>query len=205
MGSPPFLYNDKSRWPKSSNLKINIIENPETSSTSLICKGTHFDIIDRYSSLNQLLRHCSLLIRFRKNCELSKNGKAKIIGEITVNEIEDALKRIVKNVQSVDFALEIYAFSKNRPLPKSSRLTTLCPFLDNDGVLRVGGRLNHSNLTFDQKHPMLLLSSNPFSILVVRCLHLRLLHAGPQSLLYNLLLKFWIINARNLCRKVVYM
>ena len=39
---------------------------------------------------------------------------------------------------------------------KCSKLKQLYPFVDNFGILRVGGRLGHSYLIYDKKYPILL-------------------------------------------------
>ncbi|XP_071644259.1 uncharacterized protein [Temnothorax longispinosus] len=58
-------------------------------------------------------------------------------------------------VQALHFANEITALSANRTVSHRSSLASLSPFLDDHGVLRVGGRLKHAMLSTDERHPMI--------------------------------------------------
>ncbi|XP_049886269.1 uncharacterized protein LOC126380933 isoform X1 [Pectinophora gossypiella] len=78
----------------------------------------------------------------------------------------------------------------------------MSPFLDSEGVLRVGGRLNNTNFNFNKKHPALLDGKHYFTRLLMRAEHLRLLHAGPQLLLATFRDQFWPLGGRTLARKV---
>ncbi|XP_072375734.1 uncharacterized protein [Diabrotica undecimpunctata] len=61
-----------------------------------------------------------------------------------------------------------------------SPLSTLSPFVDGDGLLRVGGRLHNSNILYTQKHPIILPKASHVTDLIIRHEHLKLLHAGPS-------------------------
>ena len=63
---------------------------------------------------------------------------------------------------------------------KSSSLYRLDPFIDKDGVMRVGGRLRHSNFILEEKHPMLLPKEHHLSILLVKHYHEKVHHQGRQ-------------------------
>ncbi|KAJ8871600.1 hypothetical protein PR048_027927 [Dryococelus australis] len=52
-----------------------------------------------------------------------------------------------------DFASELQCLKVGKPIPVKSRIACLCPFLDEDGVLRVGGRLTRASIPEEQKHP----------------------------------------------------
>jgi len=41
-------------------------------------------------------------------------------------------------------------------LSKKNSLLSLNPFIDGNQLIRVGGRLQNSDLTFDQQHPLIL-------------------------------------------------
>ncbi len=71
-------------------------------------------------------------------------------------------------------------------------------------VLRVGGgRLENSNLSFDQSHPILLHNKHKLSTLIILHEHLTHLHAGPQLLLLVIRQQFWIINSRTRINSVI--
>ena len=63
---------------------------------------------------------------------------------------------MIKQVQKVEHP-DVYDFlSKGRDLPHTHQLSSLCPFMDGD-IIRVGGRLRHSDLSYEGKHPALCL------------------------------------------------
>jgi len=54
---------------------------------------------------------------------------------------------------------------------KGSQLWRLSPILGSDGISRVGGRLEMSNLPYDAKHPVVLPKKHHISKLVVAHIH----------------------------------
>jgi hypothetical protein len=65
----------------------------------------------------------------------------------------------------------------------------LNPFVDvNSGILYVGGRLSHSELSFEHRHPPILPQDFSYSRLLVSSMHLVSLHGGP-SLTANFVLQ----------------
>jgi len=86
----------------------------------------------------------------------------------------------------------------------SSSLKTLHPFIDKEGLLRVGGSLQQSTFLYQTVHQMILLLNHHFTKLVVSAEHIRLHHAGPQLLRASLRERYWIPRIRNLVRKVIH-
>lgn len=93
---------------------------------------------------------------------------------------------------------------KNETFISSSRLASLSPFIDKEGLLRVGGRLNSSEFSNDKKHPIILSAKHRFTKLFLIDEHLRLMHAAPQALLASIREQFWIIGGRNIAKRIVH-
>ena len=71
---------------------------------------------------------------------------------------------------------------------------SLSLFTDNQGVIRSRSRLpDREKFEFDQRHPVLLLSSNYSTKLLILHTHDKVCHAGIESTLTELRLKCWII------------
>jgi len=87
-------------------------------------------------------------------------------------------------------------------LEKSSTLLKFTPFLDEDGILRVGGRVGRADLPYDAKHPRLLRSHGPLGLMVARYYHQRAHHAGTDHVLALMRQDYWILHGRELVRKV---
>lgn len=85
-------------------------------------------------------------------------------------------------------------------MAKRSKLRTLCPILDENGILRVGGRIDKSQVRYDTKHPIVLPAKSHLTKLIVSEAHLRTLHGGPQAMLCYLKTKYWILRAKELVK-----
>ena len=85
----------------------------------------------------------------------------KFKGKLTVEEMNLAEIKIIKMVQNTNFSIEIQKFQKNKQIEKGN-LTALIPFLDEKGIMRVGGRLSNSRLSYNSKHPIILPAITPF-------------------------------------------
>ena len=62
-------------------------------------------------------------------------------------------------------------------------LTALSPFLDAEDILRVGGRLNQSDLSYSRKHPILMPHNQIIINLIIGEKHLNLFQADTQATL----------------------
>jgi hypothetical protein len=70
---------------------------------------------------------------------------------------------------------------KHGELPKGSKLIKLNPYLDQDGLLRVGGRLKFAKINEDQKHQLILPKSHHITRSIIHMYHILNLHAGCQA------------------------
>ncbi len=117
----------------------------------------------------------------------------QVPGPFSVERLRTALEKCVRRVQGKCFEMEINALQKGLPLPRNSHVLKLSPFLDDPGVLRVGGRLENAPLEEDAIHPMLLPTHHPFTRLVILDAHERCLHSQIDRTLYEVQSRFWII------------
>ncbi|XP_054719215.1 uncharacterized protein LOC129228558 [Uloborus diversus] len=157
------------------------------------------DFMLHYSSYTKLIRVTAWIQRFIFNL---KHPNSKHLGFLSADELHHATLTVIRTVQGSVFHNEISSLKCNKVIPRSSKLNSLNAFLDQGGILRVGGRLSKSQtLSYDQKHPMLLPKSHVITKLIVRHYHLAYLHAGPQLLLAILRQKFWIPDGRSVVRE----
>lgn len=158
------------------------------------------EFYNNFSNLGKLKRIVAYILRFRKNC--SKNSN-RVGGPLTPQELNNALLVVIRRVQAKSFAFEINCLKNDKSNIKSG-LASLHPFLDKDGTMRVGGRLqNATNLPYDKKHPIILPKSCHFTNILIQNEHLRLLHAGAKLVLSSLSQTFWLISGIREVKKVV--
>ncbi|XP_041794473.1 uncharacterized protein LOC121607628 [Chelmon rostratus] len=89
---------------------------------------------------------------------------------------------------------------KGISLDRQSRIITLMPFLDEIGLLRVGGRLQEANWSYSQKHPCILPGNDTFSELLIKRAHREVMHSGLQATLNQLRETYWILRARQMTK-----
>lgn len=158
------------------------------------------NFLDKYSDISKIKRILAYILRFCNNI----NPKSTKIQSNYLNssELEQALFLIIKHEQNIHFKEEILSLHKNSNV--KGNLKPLHPFIDKEGLLRVGGRLQNSQLPYSQKHPIILPKGSRYTELIIRHEHLRLLHAGPRCLLSNLNQRFWLINGMRQVKKVTH-
>jgi len=123
---------------------------------------------------------------------------------LSSEELEHAANCISWNLQNHSFPEELRYLRKNQVLKGPLKFLSL--FVDTSTgfeLIKVGGRLDYSDLPESEKHPQLLPSKSSMAVKYVRHLHTRNYHAGPKALVALLCLKLWIINARDLRRRIV--
>lgn len=76
--------------------------------------------------------------------------------------------------------------------------------LDSEEILRVGVRLRHSDLKYEQKHQIILPQKHYITDLIIREAHVSLLHVGPQATLYHIRQRFWPVHAKNRIKQIIH-
>jgi hypothetical protein len=74
-------------------------------------------------------------------------------------------------VQQTSYAQEVEELLEHQEISSNSSLKTLHPFIDQEGILRVGGRLQQSGLPYQTMHQMILPPNHQFTKLVVSAEH----------------------------------
>ena len=121
---------------------------------------------------------------------------------LSPEELNTAEIFLAKSAQGRSFSTEIRSFNQSPPIPLTNNSKILClnPFLGQDGLLHVGGRLINSSLPTHSKHPIILASHDAFVKLLFMCEHLRLSHCGPTLLLSSVGQKYHVQGARRTAR-----
>ncbi|XP_072375595.1 uncharacterized protein [Diabrotica undecimpunctata] len=199
---PTFLVSAEDRWPARQFDFPKVPPETKSLTKSLVLVNSFKFQFERFSSLTKLTRLVAYWLRFRHNA-LVRDNSLRWTGSLTSVELRSSIRCLTKLVQLESFADETSRLKEGRLISSKSKLVSLNPFLDEAGVIRVGGRLRHSHFDFDKKHPMLLPARHPFTTLVFRSTHFRLFHAGPQHLLSVVRETFWPINGKSAAKQTV--
>lgn len=197
---PTWLSLTKDHWPHVELEKG--IELPEVKTLVLANVTKSFpDIMHQYSSFSKLQRVLAYCFRFIQNCKLPKDYRNT--SSLTVDELNKSRHWIFAQVQQQAFPQELKALKEHKTIENRSRLKTLNPFLDNLGLIRVGGRIHSADFPEMQAHPIILPNKHYITSLLIMSEHLKNLHANVQLLLSILRETVWIPQARATIRSVL--
>ncbi|XP_043471057.1 uncharacterized protein LOC122504184 [Leptopilina heterotoma] len=195
---PQWLSENRSEWPNDHRQVVPLLEMKTI--VSLPAALNQNAMLYKYSNINKFTRIIAFILRFLNNA--SKN-KVPSRGSLTITELKNALIVILKMTQRECFSEEIKQLKKEKCVHVKSDLRSLNPFLDNDGLLRVGGRLKNSSLTYSEKYPIILPKGHHVTTLIIREQHLMNLHGGTQLTLNSVRAKYWPINGKNVTKSVI--
>ncbi|XP_035205975.1 uncharacterized protein LOC118181006 [Stegodyphus dumicola] len=102
-----------------------------------------------------------------------------------------------------EFSEEIDHLKKRKLVCPRSKLKMLNPCLDDEGILRVGGRLRNASIAQNVKYPVILAKSHYITELIIRYYHYKYLHGGAQMLHSEIKQRYWIINAQAAIHKII--
>ncbi|XP_038117303.1 uncharacterized protein LOC119769345 [Culex quinquefasciatus] len=157
-------------------------------------------LLARRSSYTLIVRTLAYVNRFLLAL---KSEDANLEPGLSPNEIYDAKAQLARFAQHGAYEKEIQLLLKGEELPAKDKLSALHPFLDGQGTMRVGGRLQNSSHPYDVKHPIILPGSHKVTELLLRELHLRNLHAGPTLLTATVNQQYWVIGLQAAVRQAV--
>ncbi|XP_031777962.1 uncharacterized protein LOC116415998 [Nasonia vitripennis] len=212
---PDWLRLPEGEWPESSTPCSSVTLGLKRAGCFLT-KPAYSEIYLRFSSFERFVRVVAFILRWKRirsqkkperlfpEISESKDRISKIlqlIRPLEVSELLNSEDQIIFMVQSENFSIEIRQLKKFPNL--KTWLGSLHPFIKDDKLLRVGGRLKLSDLPYNQKHPVLLPSKHPVTDMIIRQVHRVNLHAGIQSTLSSIRSKYWILNGKNQVRNVV--
>ena len=89
----------------------------------------------------------------------------------------------MKQTQEERFPKEIKDLIGGKEVRRQSHLKLLTPIVAKLGILRVGGRLDQAELSYDAAHPMILPKKHHIKQLTVADVHNRCRHAGVNHVL----------------------
>ena len=172
-----------------------------------------------FSSWHKAKRAVAVCLRLQKKFQVQPKEEGQVqTGElrtsvrktnqyvpVNTQELQNAEIEIIRAVQSEEFQEEISLLhsdntqqgSQDRSMKvvkKTSSLYRLDPFLDDNGLLRVGGRLKHADLTTAVKHPVILPRKGHVTGLIISHFHSMVEHQGRGMTLNQIRSAgFWII------------
>lgn len=190
---PEFLTESNYKWP-THEIKIphnQDLEERKESTVATIQVLEPNPVFMRFSSYGRMLRVLTQL-------ESHKNIK------LSVDQLHQTEMRLIKIVQFESFGAEIMSLQKGQPIHCKSAILNLDPYLDQYGILRVGGRIKRAAMTENEKHPIILPRKHHFTTLLIRSVHMETFHGGYALTAQKLQQSYWIVNRQIAIISVLY-
>ena len=160
-------------------------------------------IEDKHNDYKLLIHITAWCFRFVSNLRASLQRKSKrTTKHLLPAEIKSAEHYLFHISQLQSFSQEVNKLNHNQSISPSSPIISLSPYLDKNGLLRVGGRLSQSSLSLSNKHPIILSGKTRLCYLLCTYKHVALSHCGPSLLLCSTGCRLHIVGARRLTRSV---
>ncbi|GFS42957.1 integrase catalytic domain-containing protein [Nephila pilipes] len=187
---PPWLKQTEQFWPK--------IEKQNASSLNLELKSKFRDIsqnevilenrekllnIAKFSSYLKLLRVTAFVFRYIYNTR----NTLKKRGAVNTEELKKSEEYWIKEIQKETYGSEIIDLEKTQKVSDCSKIRSLVPYLDDRQILRIKGRLDESELSLDEKQPILLPQNSKFTELLILREHTKNFHSGVTTTLILLM------------------
>ncbi|XP_075158079.1 uncharacterized protein LOC142231352 [Haematobia irritans] len=195
---PSWLKQPREMWPKPRTFEPTDLEVKRVANFHTTIDGE--DIISRFSSLNRCLRVLCYMFRFYNACRSRTLASSNVLCH---EEIEFVKHRLILLSQQFTFPKEIENLRNNRQVNNRSRLLAVNPFIDDTGLLRVGGRITNSGLRYEEVHPIILSEKSKFADLLITFTHQILLHSEHHIMLRAIRQGYYIPRVKNLIRKCI--
>uniref|UniRef100_A0A8D8YXB4 Integrase catalytic domain-containing protein n=1 Tax=Cacopsylla melanoneura TaxID=428564 RepID=A0A8D8YXB4_9HEMI len=197
---PSWLKSSKDEWCLNKHTISDVSAHLEVKKGEIMCAVGHTteDWVDKvsknFSSWSKLLHCIVYVLRFVRILPKKLT--------IELCDLQVAETYIFRSIQRSHFVEDFKCLQKGTQC--SPQLRKLDLFLDNDSIIRIGGRLNNSKLGYEQCHPILLPKNNHTVNLIIDHYHKLNLHTGPHLLLSLLRQRFWILSGRSEVKKRVH-
>ncbi|XP_065090854.1 uncharacterized protein LOC135711830 [Ochlerotatus camptorhynchus] len=222
---PSVLYQSSDQWPSSEPIEETVEETRRVMLFHAVVEA------ETVSSWTKLVRVTATVLRFISNCQRKRAGLPIVTCQSTnrqrrlikaeystdkkplqQEELQKAEIILWRQAQYESFPDEMNTLTKNlerspgqrlEKIEKSSSLYKRSPVLDEEGVLRVRGRLeNNEELPFDKRYPIILSGKHDITKKLILHFHNKFGHANRETVFNELRQKFWIPKARAAIRHV---
>ncbi|XP_030386687.1 uncharacterized protein LOC115633383 [Scaptodrosophila lebanonensis] len=203
---PEFLKKSSNQWPKTiSEPQSGILEEEIETKTVLSCQVSEPIVkFIKFSSLSRLIRVFAWVLRAKHNLVYRTSmKKSERIPPLSSTELVDAENMLCKIVQQEVYSDEVSTLRQKQLLPKTSSIYRLSPYLEEDSLLRLSGRIDEAYyLPFGARRPIILPRSHLFSSLIMQHFHNKYHHQNIAVIINECRQKYWIPDARGLLKRV---
>jgi hypothetical protein len=209
---PSWITEPKEKWPiqptdLTPKVPTNMEENQKitalTANVTQPLRSIQILNTEKFSKYIKIMRITAWVRRFISNLKKKRERLDIDTTEITYREIKEAELHWFSLKQKEHFEEEYNLLKKQQEITAQSSLYKLKPYLDKQGIIRIGGRLEYANLPEDFKHPIILPKHDDLVDKLILFTHQLLLCSGPEQTLATLRRTVWIPQARQAIRRSI--
>ncbi|XP_062702166.1 uncharacterized protein LOC134285450 [Aedes albopictus] len=210
---PYFLQKPFEEWPKQNTLQRTV--DVELRTCNVHTEATvRLPVINyaRFSKWERLHRATAYVHRYVGNLKRKSLGVVRSSGYLTQAELQLAEITLITGSQWQEYPSEMVVLQRNRSRPETEReclsrqsaLYQLTPFVDEEGVLRIDGRIGAAkDVCINTKFPAILPRKHRICELIVDLFHRKYQHANSETVVNEIRQQYYIPRLRSLVRKVV--
>ena len=140
-------------------------------------------------------RNCHRLSDETSKHQELKNRASELIYDqekTSAESFKSALIECVRSPQKSYYSGDIFRMSSGIQVHKTSRIMSLNPYLDKNGLLRVEGRLEHAKRKAKTRFPLIISHDHPLARLIILHGHETVRHTGKIGTLAEIRGRYWI-------------
>jgi hypothetical protein len=214
---PPFLYLPKREWPPVESYSLEVEEELKGPVYVLHHPPISFQAVPDANFLSFIKTRAVIayIIKFVRSCQVKTD---KMIRQKTLNklrlkkinlpilsvlEIEDAERLMIRKAQFDSFQTEYTALWNNQTLPAKSKLVPLTPIMDDSNIIRINSRIKATpKVSRSVIMPAILPNKHAITNMIVRHHHVKFAHQLQETVIASIRKNYWIINIRSAVRRV---
>ncbi|XP_027841687.2 uncharacterized protein LOC114123039 [Aphis gossypii] len=197
---PTFLTSPTVEWStRVPSVEPNQLPEAKAESPTVLLVEITTEWYSRFSSHVHMIRVVAYVRRFTLLC---RRRQQVFECYLTRGELDSASLAIVRFSQLTFFSKLRHELGCSKPILLRS-VARLRPYIDDSGVIRVGGRLANAQLSNEQRHPVQLSKSSYLSLLLIHHWHDLTGHSDPRVITALLGRQYWIMSVGTLIRTVI--
>ncbi|XP_055915434.1 uncharacterized protein LOC129948452 [Eupeodes corollae] len=128
----------------------------------------------------------------------------KPANRLTVDELNAAERVLCRQAQAEVYCADICRIKNGQSLNAESPLHKLMPYVDEDDLLRVSGRIDAASwLPYSTRRPIILPPGHEFTKMVVDYYHCRMKHQNVEATIAEVRRLYWVPHIRQVLKKVI--
>lgn len=195
----------KGEWPNQPvELQTDLVSDevlPDNATRILLHVSTPLLNLSNYSDWLKLRRHLAWLLRFVDYIRQKK--KASRTSNLLASELQRSEMFLCRLVQRECYSDEFEALTRGKTISRKSSLFRMLPYLDEEHVMRVFGRIDNApNLPLFTKRPIILPKYHHLTKLIVQSYHQSCAHQFDDMIVAEVRRKYWISGIKVLVKQI---